>query len=137
MVPRKGLQGQPRSLAQKLGIHPESKVFFYNLPSAYYSWIDIQKDDLPVPEIGGCNFAHLFLTRTDELESWLSELRHTMENSGMIWISWYKKSSGIPSELTEDIIRDTALALGLVDVKVCSINKEWSALKLVIRKELR
>ena len=55
----------------------------------------------------------------------------------MIWVSWHKKSSRLPTEITEDTIRDTALAIGLVDVKVCAVNDVWSGLKLVIRKELR
>lgn len=51
----------------------------------------------------------------------------------MIWVSWYKKSAGLPSELSDQIVRDTALALGLVDVKICSIDDQWSGLKLVYR----
>ena len=56
---------------------------------------------------------------------------------GMIWVSWPKKASGVPSTVTEDVVRRIALPLGLVDVKVCAVDETWSALKLVIRKELR
>jgi hypothetical protein len=71
------------------------------------------------------------------LEKSLVSLREEIDDRGMIWVSWYKKSSGMSSEVTEDIIRDTALALGLVDVKVCAVTEEWSGLKLVIRVENR
>ena len=61
----------------------------------------------------------------------------TIEPDGMIWVSWHKKASGIPTEITEDVVREIALPLGLVDVKVCAVTEIWSGLKLVIRKELR
>lgn len=67
------------------------------------------------------------------LEVAKSEIRQ----DGSIWVSWPKKSSGVPSEITEDTIREVALPIGLVDIKVCAIDATWSGLKLVIRKELR
>jgi hypothetical protein len=60
-----------------------------------------------------------------------------IQPNGMIWVSWPKKSSGVSSSVTEDVIRDVALPLGLVDIKVCAVDNTWSGLKLVIRKELR
>ena len=60
-----------------------------------------------------------------------------MPDDGVIWISWPKKSSGVPTSITEDVIRDVALPLGLVDVKVCAVDETWSGLKLVIRKANR
>jgi hypothetical protein len=60
-----------------------------------------------------------------------------MTLAGMIWVSWPKKSSGVPSDITENVVREIALPLGLVDVKVCAVDDTWSGLKLVIRKELR
>jgi hypothetical protein len=60
-----------------------------------------------------------------------------IDADGMIWVSWPKKSSGVPSTVTEDSIREIALPLGLVDIKVCAVDETWSGLKLVIRKELR
>jgi hypothetical protein len=136
---RKGPDGssKTRTLAQKLGIRPGMSAFFYNLPNDYFDRIGMDKSLFAHYGAEPFHFAHLFLSTTIELEHWLSQLHSTIEPSGMIWVSWNKKSSGIETELTEDIIRDTALALGLVDIKVCSINADWSALKLVIRKELR
>ena len=80
---------------------------------------------------------HLFATRTRVLETRLQSLRNAIPPSGAIWVSWPKKSSGVPSDITEDVIRAVALPLGLVDVKVCAIDDVWSGLKLMIRKELR
>ena len=83
------------------------------------------------------DFVHLFVNDLAKLEDDLFELRTLIASDGMIWVSWYKKSAKKPTEITEDLIRDTCLPLGLVDVKVCSVSEDWSGLKLVIRKELR
>lgn len=80
---------------------------------------------------------HLFTASLDELSRMLSVAKGGIKKDGIIWVSWPKKSSGIPSEVTEDTIRNYALTLGLVDVKVCTVDEIWSGLKLVIRKELR
>ncbi len=79
----------------------------------------------------------MFTTKRAELEDVLTRTLSTMARGGMIWVSWPKKASKVPSEITEDTIRDVALPMGLVDVKVCAVNDIWSGLKLVIRKELR
>lgn len=78
------------------------------------------------------DFIHFFPKTTADLEKSLPRLKTEIKKNGMIWISWYKTSSGKKSELTESIIRDTALAVGLVDIKVCAIDGDWSGLKLVI-----
>jgi hypothetical protein len=67
----------------------------------------------------------------------LDKYKNKIKQNGSIWVSWPKKSSGIPSEVTEDTIREVALPIGLVDVKVCAVDDTWSGLKLVIRKENR
>jgi hypothetical protein len=67
----------------------------------------------------------------------LASYRAKLKPTGMIWVSWPKKSSRAPTDITEDTIRDIALPLGFVDVKVCAVDEVWSGLKLVIRKELR
>jgi len=123
-------------LVKKLGIKSGYRVRFIDVPDAYLEWI------APVPEIilsrrPPYDFVHLFVNRIAKLEKSLSTLREQLDDKGMIWVSWYKKTSGNASELTEDIIRDTALALGLVDVKVCAVSEAWSGLKLVIRVENR
>ena len=79
------------------------------------------------------NVALFFTDKRAQLEKELPKLKTKIAQSGMIWIAWPKKASRVPTDLTEDIIRDTALALGLVDVKVCAVNDVWSGLKLVIR----
>jgi len=81
--------------------------------------------------------AHLFTTCRAELSALLQRLRTEILVVGMIWVSWPKKAAGIPTDVTEDVVRELALPLGLVDVKVCAIDDTWSALKLVIRRELR
>jgi hypothetical protein len=73
-----------------------------------------------------------FINNVPRLESCLRRYKTNIAANGMIWISWYKKASGQPSELNENIIRDTALSLDLVDVKVVSVDDQWSALKMVI-----
>ena len=80
---------------------------------------------------------HLFTTKRRELEQQLALAQSQIKQDGMIWISWPKKSSGVPSEITEDTIRKVALPRGLVDIKVCAVDDTWSGLKLVIRKEKR
>lgn len=67
----------------------------------------------------------------------LRSLRRKLAPTGMIWVSWPKRSSGVSTDITEDTIRDVALPMGLVDVKVCAVDAVWSGLKLMIRKELR
>jgi len=80
---------------------------------------------------------HIFTNSRDELFRLLDEAREVIRQDGMIWVSWYKKAAKLPTEITEDTIRDAALPLGLVDVKVCAVDEKWSGLKLVIRKENR
>ena len=106
-------------------------------PKDYRSWLG--EDDVHIFSTSKApwDFVHLFVNRVSELEDQLYQLRTRIKPDGMIWVSWYKKTSGKESEITEDIIRDTCLPLGLVDIKVCAVSEEWSGLKLVIRKELR
>src|SRR5437667_12067889 len=67
----------------------------------------------------------------------LEPFRCAIDPAGMIWVSWPKKSSGVATDVTEDVVRQIALPLGLVDIKVCAVDEVWSGLKLMIRKELR
>lgn len=85
----------------------------------------------------GINFVHLFTSSKIRLEQKLLSLQKAIVPDGVIWISWPKKSSGVPTDITENIIRDIALPLGLVDIKICAVDEVWSGLKLVIRRELR
>lgn len=103
----------------------------------YHKWTGLPVEMIAANHPPPWDFVHLFINKTEEMEESIKQIRHQITSSGMIWVSWYKKSSGLASEINEDIIRDTALQLGLVDIKVCSVSAEWSALKLVIRKSLR
>ena len=81
--------------------------------------------------------AHIFVTSGGELEAKLNRLMPLLSPVGMIWVSWPKRASKVRTDITEDVIRDICLPMGLVDVKVCSVDDIWSGLKLVIRKERR
>ena len=83
------------------------------------------------------DIAHAFVTQREELAKVLSLLRNKLKPGAAIWISWPKKSAKVPTTVTEDTIRELALPLGFVDIKVCAVTEVWSGLKLVVRKELR
>jgi hypothetical protein len=83
------------------------------------------------------DIVHIFSTKEEELSKALRTCLEKMRPDGMIWVSWPKKSSKVPTDVTEDTIREVALPLGLVDIKVCAVDDVWSGLKLVIRKENR
>ncbi len=85
----------------------------------------------------GIGFVHQFCTSKAELKKKLQSFRKTIDPNGALWVSWPKKSSGVKTDITEDVIREVALPLGFVDIKVCAVDETWSGLKLVIRKELR
>lgn len=89
---------------------------------------------MPEPELEA---SHVFLTSRALLEDRLNGLLPLLDRSGFIWISWPKKASKVATDITEDVIREVALPMHLVDVKVCSVDDIWSGLKLVIRKEHR
>ena len=83
------------------------------------------------------DLVHLFTKTRSELIKLIDRHKTKIKQNGAIWVSWPKKASGIPSEITEDTVREVALPLGLVDIKVCAVDDTWSGLKLVIRKENR
>lgn len=83
------------------------------------------------------DIAHVFATRREELAKQLSVWRQKLKPQAVLWVSWPKKASKVPSTITEDTVRELALPLGMVDVKVCAVTQVWSGLKLVVRKELR
>lgn len=131
-----GYSGTP--LAKKLTLKDGFRVFRLDMPASVHKEIATQKLDLVDVGIGEeMDVAHLFVTEADELRALLTDLRGTMAQNGMIWVSWPKKASKRPTDITEDVIRDIALPMGLVDIKVCAVDEVWSGLKLVIRKALR
>ena len=82
-------------------------------------------------------FVHLFEREARALRAKLNSYRKKIAADGVLWVSWPKKSSGVPTDITEDTIREVALPLGLVDIKVCAVDEVWSGLKLMVRKEKR
>lgn len=89
------------------------------------------------PLSSATDLVHLFATRRADLKRTLPTVRRKLRADAMVWVSWPKKAARVPTDLTEDVIREVALPLGLVDVKVCAVDGVWSGLKLVIRQELR
>lgn len=132
-----GYSGTP--LAKKLGIAAGSEVLLVGAPVNYRALLE------PLPEgVRFCSelapstdLVHVFSTRRAELEKLLATLRAGMRPAATIWVSWPKKASKVPTDVTEDTVRELALPLGLVDIKVCAVDEIWSGLKLVLRKELR
>ena len=132
-----GYSGTP--LAKKLGIKDGFAVLTVNAPSDYLDLVEPLADDVSISEKRkpAADIVHLFTNSRDELFCTLSEVRGLIKQDGSIWVSWYKKAAKLPTEITEDTVREAAFPLGLVDVKVCAVDEKWSGLKLVIRKELR
>jgi hypothetical protein len=126
-------------LAQKLGIKPGTKVAALSAPAGYRKMI------APLPEkvsftdkaTAGSAFVHLFVSERRTLEKELKRLRPLLDDAGILWVSWPKKSSGVTTDITEDVIRDVCLPLDFVDIKVCAVDETWSGLKLMIRREKR
>lgn len=136
-MPTIGYSGTP--LAKKLGIKPPLTLLTINAPREYKLWLgDLPKDvKLVTRAHPPIEAAHLFVTDSIELDALLSTLRNELKQDGFVWVSWYKKSARIPTDITEDVIREIALPIGFVDVKVCAVSDVWSGLKLVIRKSER
>jgi hypothetical protein len=128
-----GYSGTP--LFKKLGFKAGQIVKLINPPSHYQELVGDAYKDLLVKNkaTSDIDLVHFFTNTGKEFKSKLDILKQQLKKDGTIWISWYKKSTKKPTELTEDIIRNYALEIGLVDVKVCAVDEEWSALKLVYR----
>ncbi len=127
-----------RALYRKLGIKEDSSIGVINRPDGFDRLFDDVPFDLDWKNLySGIDFIHFFPKGVAELEGQLPLLQDVIHKDGVIWVSWFKKASKIPTDLNEDIIRNTALNLKLVDVKVCAVNDQYSGLKLVIRKHLR
>ena len=132
-----GYSGTP--LARKLGIKEGFTVLTINPPDNYRDLLEPLPSDtkLTTKVETGRDVIHFFTNDRDDLFRGLAEYKNLIKQDGSIWVSWYKKASKLPTEITEDTVRDAALPLGLVDVKVCAIDERWSGLKLVIRRENR
>ena len=127
-----GYSGTP--LAKKLGIKVNFSIKLINTPDYYFNlFADFPKAvRVASKKKSNINFIHYFSTTKAALTKDISTLKKQLTPDGMIWISWYKKSAKIPTDITEDIVRALALKNGLVDIKVCAIDEVWSGLKLVI-----
>ena len=128
-----------KSAIEKLGIKPGFCILVDGAPSAYGklvgplpAGVKITTRPKPPPHM-----VHLFAIHAAGLAGKLRSYRTAVASDATIWVSWPKKSSGLATDLTDVVVRDTALALGLVDIKVCAIDKVWSGLKFVIRKDKR
>jgi hypothetical protein len=132
-LPRIGYSGTP--LVKKLGIHAGLKLLTIHAPKDYRSWLGDLPDGavLVTKARGPVEAAHVFATDSAFLDAILSKLRHELKQDGFVWVSWPKKSSKMSTNITDDTIRQIALPLGFVDVKVCAVSEMWSGLKLVIR----
>ena len=132
-----GYSGTP--LCKKLGIQASNRVLLMHAPQGYRDLLaPLPASVMFVSEPdAGVDIAHVFVSRREDLERILGELRGLLGAEAALWISWPKKSSKVPTTITEDTIRALALPLGFVDIKVCAVNEVWSGLKLVVRKALR
>jgi len=132
-----GYSGTP--LFKKLGFKNGQLVYLQHPPTNYFELLgDLTVEIHLVENLDAkVDLIHLFTNNFNELAESLDEFQNRLKADGMIWVSWYKKAAKIPTELTEDIIRETALKLKLVDVKVCAVDEKWSGLKLVLRRENR
>ena len=132
-----GYSGTP--LWKKLGIKSGQTVFLYKPPQDFHSLLEGMPENVRFLKLvrKKIDFIHIFARDSHELRIAIEKYRHKIKDDGMIWVSWYKKAAKIPTDVTEDTIREVCLPTGLVDVKVCAVDEKWSGLKLVIRKELR
>ena len=142
-----GYSGTP--LAKKLGIKKGMTVLVVDGPPNYEELIEqlpegteivgFSESTLATARVSasGIDLVHIFTNFRDGLFRTVSTARRLIKQEGTIWVSWYKKAAKLPTEITEDTVREAAFPLGLVDVKVCAVDEKWSGLKLVIRKENR
>lgn len=136
-MPAAGYSGTP--LAKKLEIKAGTRLLPLHAPDEYAKLL------APLPpgvrldrRVGqGVDIVHLFVTRRTELTRQLTALRRALRADAAVWVSWPKKAAKVETDITEDTIREVALPLGFVDVKVCAVSDVWSGLKLVVRRQLR
>jgi hypothetical protein len=132
-----GYSGTP--LARKLSLKDGLRAWWCGMPDSVRAEIEreglaLELLNTPEPPVEA---AHIFVTERAVLDCELRLLLPVLARSGFIWVSWPKQAAKVETDITEDVIREVALPLGLVDVKVCAIDATWSGLKLVIRKSAR
>ncbi|MBM9579393.1 DUF3052 family protein [Leptospira sp. 201903070] len=129
-----GYSGKP--LGDKLGLKPGMKVYFKDLPEEIRKDLEgyLSQVELANSLKGSQDYLHIFTKESKELQKLFLKLVDYLAEKGMIWISWPKGSSKIPTDLNENVIRAMGLKLGIVDVKVCAVSEIWSGLKFYRRK---
>lgn len=132
-----GYSGTP--LNRKLGLKEGCTLLVVDAPAHYRELLAPLPTQVQFASKPGASvdLAHCFATRRDSLAAVLASFRQQLPTHAAVWVSWPKKASKVPSDITEDTVRELALPLGYVDVKVCAVDEVWSGLKLVVRKELR
>jgi len=132
-----GYSGTP--LAKKLGFRESSRVLLIDAPEDFVGRLAPLPAGVVFEDRAGSaiDIAHVFVTRKEALATHLGTLRPLLRPDAALWISWPKKAARIPTDVTEDVIRELALPMGFVDIKVCAVSEVWSGLKLVVRKALR
>ena len=126
-------------LAKKLGIHPGDTLAILDEPPGFRDWLAPLPDDVRMRKSIGRtpSLVVIFATRRDQLEHRVVEAADAIFPVGSIWVGWPKRSSKVPTDITEDVVREIALPRGLVDTKVCAISDVWSGLRIVWRREHR
>ena len=131
-MPTTGYSGTP--LWKKLGYKKDFIAHSVNAPVDYMELLEGMPEGIDFENITTTekDLIHFFTKEAKELFETLPALKKEIKQNGMIWVSWPKKATKVPTDITEDVIRNLALKIGLVDVKVCAVDKVWSGLKLVI-----
>lgn len=124
----------PRALAEKLGIKPGSSLLLVRPPEGYATTLGALPPGVRLEGRlrSGLDVVHVFVLRRAELVRGIAAWREAIFPAGALWVSWPKKAAKVPTNLTEDVVREVALAGGLVDIKVCAVDAVWSGLKLVV-----
>ena len=132
----------PTPLPKKLGIKPGHRVALLHAPEGFRATLEpLLPEDVELFDaldaVGALDVVLWFGTERAALERIVKDVRGVLEQNGGLWIGWPKRASGIPTEVTDDVVREVALPTGLVDNKICAIDAVWSGVRLVIRRELR
>ena len=129
-----GYSGNP--LDKKLGLKPGHRYYVEGAPDSFVGGT-LALNGVTVVADGPVDVAHTFVTERSAFEGSWDRITSMLVADGMWWVSWPKRASKVPTDMTEDVVREVALPKGLVDVKVCAVDDVWSGLKLVVRKENR
>jgi Protein of unknown function (DUF3052) len=132
-----GYSGTP--LPKKLGFKPGMRAHFHAAPPELPELLGELPEDITLLKrpAAPLDLVLLFATARAELEQRIPTIQTRLAPAGMLWVCWPKRASGVPTDITEDVVREVALPRGLVDTKVAAVDATWSGLRLVIRRELR